>query len=611
MLRRSPLLLLLPACSWLMACGSSDSSSTSSSTGGPGGNEPQPDVLADLRADSNRDGEVRFDDDSDKNKTDWNKTTGAIFLANIDDDNLRCKATGDDVTIVKCNDAADDVINGEDDALDIARLKTKPWPKTPDDATATIAIATESAKEQVRLFRKTGPEAVDFTALAGDEVFTAEDIKAGLEFGIEAKDIVRDTSVWDGYVDITFTVTSPSKGNSTDTVHMRVAPVLTPHHLLPAEKVWVSNTNRPGNKAMRTDLASSCSAAGIEKPNEIDVDDPWAQDFFETGFMTMPGAKGEQHVMRVNYRSANVFEPSQPKAPLRPAGQFVFKLRGKDVAGIQQYDIKHSGRMDSLNSFGNFETIPPHENNGESYPFGRVLRGRTKSFFPDTSFDKMIESQGQQPMVDIDTSWLLVGHVDETMSFVKAPTPRGWMLLVNDARMAKKMLEDQVAAGKGDTQMFVGKSWVDFDTGKESNAAISIKDVLADDQVMQASAEAAAEIDAQLDKVKKEVGLSDDEIIKVPFLHTTISGQSAAYLPGTVNGIYVSDTHFGSPDPHGPVINGKDIFKASLEDSLKKVGVTVDWIEDWDEYHLGVGEVHCGSNTTRKIPEIKWWESGR
>lgn len=572
--------------------------------------DPEPAVLADLRADANRDGEIRFDDETDANKTEWNATTGAIFLANIDDDAERCKATSDDRTIATCNDAEDEIVNGEDDALDVARLKTRPWPKAPDDATATVALATPAAKELVRLFWRSGPAQTDFDVLTEDTEFTAEELREGVELGIEAKDIVRDASKWDGYVDVTLTVTS-SEGEATDTVRMRVAPVLTYHHLLPAERIWVSDTGTKGNRDMRTDLAASCKAAGVGAPQTIDVEDPWTQDYFEPAYTSMPGPGGAQHVMRVNYRSANVFEPDKAKAPLRPAGRIVFELRGKDVAGVQQFDVKHNPEMDTLNSFGNFETVPPHEKDGVAFPFGRVLRGKTSSYFPDTTFAKMVESQRQQPEIDIDTSWLLVGHVDETISFVKAPTPRGWMLLANDARLAKKMLEDAVAAGDGDAPMFVGKSWYDWDTDEERPAQITIEQVLADKQVMQASAEAAVEVDAQLAILKKEVGLTDDEIVRVPFLHTTIEGLSAAYQPGMVNGVYVSDTRFGAPDPHGPVIGGKDIFKAALEEPLAKLGVTVDFIEDWDEYHLGIGEVHCGTNATRTIPEARWWESGR
>jgi protein-arginine deiminase len=580
--------------------------------GGASGNDAsQPDVKADLRADSNRDGEVRLDDDSDTQKTTWDATNGAVFLANIDDDDARCKASGDDITIATCNDAQDEAVNGDDDALDLARLKTLPWPKTPLDATGHVEVVTEAARENVRIFKKVGENATDFEPLAEDNTLTAEELRAGVELGIEAKDIVRDASKWDGYVEVQLTVTSPTKGESSDKVLLRVAPVLTFHHLLPAEQIWVSNTRTQGNADMRKDLAASCKAAGLEAPHTIDVDDPWAQDYFETAYTSMPGKDGTQHVMRVNYRSANVFEPKKAKNPLRPAGQIVFELRGKDVAGVQQFDIKHSPNMDTLNSFGNFETAPPHEKDGVQFPFGRVIRGKTKSYFPDPSFATMISSQGQQPEIDVDTSWLLVGHVDETISFVKAPTPRGWVVLLNDAPLAKKLLEDAVAAGKGDTPMFVGKSWVNWDTGEETPAQISIADVLADTEVMKASAEAAAEVDAQLAILKKELGLADDEIIHVPFLHITYEGKSAAYQPGTVNGVYISDTRFGSPDPHGPEIDGKDIFKTALSEPLAKIGITVDFIEDWDEYHLGIGEVHCGTNATRAIPEARWWTSGR
>lgn len=569
-----------------------------------------PDVQPDLRADSNRDGEIRFDD-SDKSKTEWNKATGAVMLANIDDDTLRCRATLDDLTIAECNDASDEVVNGEDDALDIARLKTRPWPKPPEDAVGAVTVEPPSAQDYVRLFWKSGPAPADFLPVQSDTIFTREEIQAGIELGIEAKDIVRDPRRWDGYVSVRFTVTSARAGAASDAVRMRVAPVITYHHLLPVETVWVSNTKRPGNAALRRDLSGACSGTDLGAPQAIDVTDPWTQDFFEPAFMSMPGPSGTQHVMRVNYRSPNVFERLQEKRPLRPAGQFVFKMRGRDVAGIQQYDIGHDERMDSLNSFGNLETIPPHERDGEVFPFGRVVRGRTSSFFPDRSFAAMLDAQRQQPPIDVDTSWLIVGHVDETMSFVKANTPRGWKLLINDARMARKMLEEQVARGHGDVPMFVGKSWFDVRTRAEKPAEVTLQSVLADTEVMRASAEAAVEVDAQLATLRKELGLADDEIIRVPFLHTAYGGKSAAYQPATVNGVYLAEGHFAAPDPHGPVIDGKDIFRAALSEPLANIGVTVHFVEDWDEYHVNLGEVHCGTNTTRRVPDAKWWESGR
>ncbi|MFO0742276.1 MAG: protein-arginine deiminase family protein [Labilithrix sp.] len=569
-----------------------------------------PEQYADLRADSNRDGQVRFDDESDANKMDWDDKVGAVFLANIDDDNSHCHWTENDDQIALCNDAADEVINGEDDALDLARLKTRPVADATDDMTANVNVDTLEAIDRVRLFYRTGPDPTDLKVLAPETTFTASQIRAGLELAIEAKDIVRDRATWDGFVNVRFTINT-RLGPSSDTVRMRVAPVMTYHHLLPAEEVWVSNTQRPGNAVMRTDLRQACVASGLPEPTEVTDEDPWAQDFFEPAYMSMPKDGGTQHVIRVNYRSANVYAPQRKENPLRPAGTLVFRLRGKDIAGVQQFDIAHDPNMDTLNSFGNLETIPPHTANGTTFPFGRILRGETKSYFPDRAFETMLEAQGQQPAIHIDTSWLLVGHVDETLSFVKAPTPRGWKLLVNDARLAKKMLEEQVAAGHGDSTMFAGKLWFDENTGDSAPAEISIEDVLADSLVMQASAEAAAEVDTQLAVLKKELALAEDEIIHVPFLHHARAGLSSAYQPGTVNGVYLSDSHFAAPDPHGPVIDGRDIFREALARPLAEIGITTDFIEEWDEYHVAVGEVHCGTNATRRIPDAKWWESGR
>jgi len=589
---RTPALLLLG----LVACSSDEHAA------------PRP--VADLRGDANRDGEVRFDDDADDNDTTWSGAIGPVLLANIDDDGERCAAESseDDIAIARCNDAEDEIVNGEDDARDLARLKTRPATQ-PADATGHIEITPAAARWGVRMFQKTGPGPTDFRTVTPDTVFSSDELTRGLELAIEAKDIVRDATLWDGFVDLRLTVRS-SGGTATDAVRMRVAPVLTYHHLLPVETVWMPDIRTLRHDRMHDDLEKACAAAGVPAPRTLDVRDQWTQDYFEPAFMSMPGPGGTQHVIRVNYRSANISDPSRKGRPLRDAGKVVFQLRGKDVAGVQQFDLAHDPGMDTLNSFGNWETVPPYEKDGVAFPFGRILRGSANHFFPDRTFARMMESQAQQPPIDIDTSWLYVGHVDETVSFVKAPTPRGWMLLVNDARLAKVILEDASRLGSGDVPMFVGLRWLDERLGTRP-AEVTIDEVLADAEVMEASAEAAVEVDAQLEILKSETGLGDDEIIRVPFLHTLQKGKSVAYQPALVNGLYVSDTHFAAPDPHGPVIGGQDIFKVAFAEPLGRLGITVDWVEDWDAYHRIFGEVHCGTNATRQIPATRWWESGR
>ena len=88
-------------------------------------------------------------------------------------------------------------------------------------------------------------------------------------------------------------------------------------------------------------------------------------------------------------------------------------------------------------------------------------------------------------------------------------------------------------------------------------------------------------------------------------------GFSLAYQPGTVNGLAFALDTFAAPDPHGPIIAGKDLFKSQLETALGGVGVQVKWVEDWDLYHRFSGEVHCGTNSRRDASTQTWWTSGR
>ncbi len=559
---------------------------------------PCPIAVVDLRVDNNRNGTIDLADPSeDAGENTWDATHGAVLLANIDDDAGTCAKTGTDAQLAACNDAADTIVNGNDDLLDLARITALPWPSANSAASGSVSVASPGSN-YVRLFKKSGGAWQLYTPGA---VFTANELKTGVELAIEAKDFVRDSAVWSGFVDLTLNVNGGNVMGGSDTVRMRVAPVVFRHHLDEASTYYVTSFNSTSSQLFRADLADAAGAAAVPV-HELVESDQWTQDFFETAYMAMPSVGGKRTI-HVNFRSANY-----TSGKLRTAGRAVFTtLRGKDVGGAVVYDPNHADSMDTLNSFGNTETIPPYTSNGQSWPLGRVLRGSHASFYPDKSFDKMITSNAAQGLVTIDTSWLLVGHVDETLSFVKANSPRGWVMLANDATLAKQMLEQQQKLGNGSKKMFVGKYW-----SNNVSAETTIAAVLADPDIMNESAWGAVKVGEQLAALKKETGLLDTEIVDVPFLHWTQSGYSVAYNPGTVNGIYLSDSVFATPDPHGPIVNNADIFKAQLTTALAPYGVTVYWIENWDLYHRLLGEVHCGTNATRVVPQlVNWWESGK
>lgn len=222
-----------------------------------------------------------------------------------------------DVELPRCNDAADDVVDGPSDLLDLARLKTVPWPDAPDDASGTLELSKPGAAH-VRLFKKHGE---NFNLFTPGDPLNAAALRAGVEFAIEGKDIVRDLKVWDGYVNVTLHVTAPEENvDATDTVRMREAPVLTSYNLQPPEVVYATHVaselpsiQDPGSVAFTKDLGAAVTDAKVPAPlDEIEAyDDQWTQDYFETGYM-MPKKRSSSSMIPRRRRSS-----SRPQA--RPA----------------------------------------------------------------------------------------------------------------------------------------------------------------------------------------------------------------------------------------------------------------------------------------------------
>jgi protein-arginine deiminase len=70
----------------------------------------------------------------------------------------------------------------------------------------------------------------------------------------------------------------------------------------------------------------------------------------------------------------------------------------------------------------------------------------------------------------------------------------------------------------------------------------------------------------------------------------------------------VINSHCVVPKPFGPIVGGVDQFEKDVRDQLSPLNLTVDFLDCWEEYHVFLGEVHCGTNTLRKANAVKWWE---
>ncbi|MEV3970429.1 protein-arginine deiminase domain-containing protein [Streptomyces sp. NPDC050698] len=608
---------------------------------------------ADLRADVNRDGRVDVTGGTDRSWEDsWSVQRGAVVLPNLDDDARRCPSAGpggeplsDDV-LAACNDGSDTKVNGTADDADLARVRSVPLPGLPADAKGSLKVTTGGT--HAHLFLKRDGKWVLVTS--GTRL-TAAELRSGVEFGVEATDIVRDRVKWDGRVVVQLTVTSGRKSTS-DAVTLRVAPLLTQHHLQATQQVMVSKVQGegPDSRLQREFVAAlekEVEKAGVTTPliTFEKYADRWAQDFVEPAYVSMTGPDGQRHVMRVMLRSAQ---------PDRDAGRELFeKVRGRDVGVVQVTDRAEPDDW-SLNSMGNLETIPPYTHAGHSYPAGRIIMGERKDSGarPSKVMRTMLTSQGLQDPLLLDTSWLGVGHVDEFVQFLPADTPRGWRVGVADPEAGLRLLRDAKRDGNGRTKMFSVPGRSGTPAPKETiDQALASRHLVADNEM------AARRIAANLEILKRETGITEADIVRVPALYTrdseamTADGQripvprltrmgagsdlvdglgdhgqqkwlaenpaasraaaratvtTSAYVPGAVNGLLLGRDRYLAPRQWGPVIDGKDIFTEAVNAAYQRVGLKVWYIDDWYTYHLGMGEVHCGTNTLRDA-SAAWW----
>ncbi|MEU0219930.1 protein-arginine deiminase family protein, partial [Streptomyces sp. NPDC006265] len=82
---------------------------------------------------------------------------------------------------------------------------------------------------------------------------------------------------------------------------------------------------------------------------------------------------------------------------------------------------------------------------------------------------------------------------------------------------------------------------------------------------------------------------------------------TGAYVPGAVNGLLLGPDRYLAPRQWGPVVSGKDVFTEAVSAVYQWVGLKVTYIDDWYTYHLGMGEVHCGTHTLRDATAA-WWQ---
>ena len=327
-----------------------------------------------------------------------------VLLANRDDDDRDGVA-----------DADDDRVNGPADGDDLAVVRLAAPP-----GTRRLRIAADDAP--LRFFARDGGGWRHLGRGAGELDVPAAAAGEAIDLGIEAIAWAGLPAEWTGRAMIR--VAFEGSDAAPRELAVRVAPVVLLPATAPVAEVYVA-TGRYDNAGFIAALEGLLEPLAVPLRTHAarDWKEMWMQDTMEIGIATTPRAS--MHVVLAGLRNADSFPPT---------------LLGPDVAVVAAATFRPLGGGDAwADWYGNLEASVPTA----AHPQGRVIHGRNRltgtGFHPDAV--RFLAAQGAQPPVWIDTSWLLIKHVDEIVSFLPG-TDGGGVILVPDPDLGMRLLGD-------------------------------------------------------------------------------------------------------------------------------------------------------------------------
>ena len=372
------------------------------------------------------------------------------------------------------------------------------------------------------------------------------------------------------------------------TLTCTVAPFLMSSCLDPAEAVHVVRTAWTGEfaDALKPLVEAAGSRLLVFQHPALREHDIWFQDATEIGYAEARGAR-----MRVALQGNRGFALDE---------LFAKSFVGKDAAVV--HEGRYRGRSaEWIDWYGNLEVSPPVNTPGRAFPRGRIYAGRqgARAMHPDVI--AFLEAQGAQgPVLWLDTSWLVIGHVDEVVSWVPSRVGTPYRMLVPSPRLALEILRKAEQAAPGG---ILNRGTRRDDTGREEFVEVPVSVALGDQKLVADQQLVQGKIDGVRRTLQAELGIVDRDIIEVPVLFGTSPGRFAgrydALTTNMVNSLLVGETLI-VPDPHGPLVNGTDVLLQAVKARLEPLGNRVVAIDNFYPYHRYGGEVHCGTNATRR-----------
>lgn len=325
----------------------------------------------------------------------------------------------------------------------------------------------------------------------------------------------------------------------------------------PADCVFVVSSRI--NAEFRAALKAACPVPVHEIPNDPNhASDIWMQDSCEFGLLdgkpaVMLGLRGRHN----------------EGLECGPLDRAVGDWLTQNMPQVQQLRVGEPlPDRRWIDWFGNLECTPPYG----KYPHGRAIVGVQRGLGMHPSVLAFLEKQGLQwPPLEIDVSFLVIGHADEILNFV--PGPNGFCAVIPDVKKAAAYL-----AGKDPKS----KLW----PGTRHEATVeSLLGHCASPSGPEAEA-ALGKLEAQL---KAELGLSDERILKIP----QVFFRGGTPWPNMVNALVAGGRYFATD----PLDEG---LRALVMEALAPSSVEVRFLPAWEPYSVRGGDIHCGTNALRR-----------
>jgi protein-arginine deiminase len=505
--------------------------------------------------DTNRDGTVS--DLDYKGRQVWSWKSGSLMLFNNDDDDGNGSP-----------DSEDSKVNGAADEEDLAVVRLR---VTSGFASSQFFIkVNDKSRPYVNVFQKTqqGWQRVDSN---GSQPIVNSD---EMVLGIEAKQFSYGD--WNGIVTLEAIANRNGRTITGDRIQLRVSPWIMSPNTAKITEFFVSDVG--SNREFVSQLRELIPQTGATL-NVVPQGPTWMQDTMEVGYVQFPSYTALKTVSSVLKGNRGMSQDDYARSLLK--SNFGWFQMGQPRAVPSGHGLP--------DWYGNLEVTPPLP----GFPLGRIYHGRSGdvTLHPDVvSFLKAQEVQG--PPVEVDTSWLLIGHVDEILSFI--PTPDGqFLMMISSPEAGVKLLKELAEKGYNNSTINRGLS-----------TQTTVSSALDDQTFIEHNLRLQQEfLNPTIDKLQREFKLTDEQIIQIPSLYAT---NGSAWWPSMVNSVVVNGHLFVS-DPKGPLLDDVDLTQEVFRNLVSASGLEVHFVND-RYYHELKGNTHCATNAARQAVSQPFWE---